>query len=377
MHGCWSKKGLPRILPTVSICLVEIQTLAAVKSAAEILPIPGQVHLQLENTSQKHTRDGKPFLELHLLDATASLTLRIWSDHPDYTLLAALPPGSFHEMSGEFFRNGNFGIDARKFAFRPLSEEERAELLAGPAQIRIRQAADYADILRLVATLVDPRLRALAGLFLEELGSRFARSAGARFVHHARRGGLVEHTAQMMRAADALAPVYATLNRDLLLTGTLLHDCGKLWENHVPENGFDITLDERGELLGHITIGVELVNSLWRKLQPHFDSWTDLQPPTEQVRLHLLHLIVSHHGTNEFGSPVVPKTPEAIALHQIDNLDAKLEIFAMGYLQLPLVAPRIHEKVRPLNQHLITPLPAVVAPLPPDDVPPESPTPDA
>ena len=90
--------------------------------------------------------------------------------------------------------------------------------------------------------------------------------------------------------------------------------------------------DERGELMGHISIGLELVNSMWRKLSAeNADSWKACTPASEDVRLHLLHLIGSHHGEHQFGSPVNPKTPEAMALHYIDNLDARLEMFAAGY----------------------------------------------
>jgi 3'-5' exoribonuclease len=335
---------------------VELQTLAALKTLAETQPLQGSAHVQLEQLAQKLTRDGKPYLELTFLDATASLTLRVWSDHPDYLRYADFPAGSFFALVGEFFKNGNYGIDARKYTLTPLDEPQREALLAGPAELREKQATDYADILQLVASLADPRLKAICELFINDWGARFRRSAGARFVHHARRGGLVEHTAQMMRAAESVQTIYPYLNRDLLLAGTLLHDIGKLWENHVPEQGFGITLDERGELLGHITIGAELVNALWRKLQPLLETWTTLQPTNESVRLHLLHLVASHHGSHEFGSPVVPKTPEAIALNMIDNLDAKLEIFAQGYRSLPLVANHIYDKVRPLNHHLIQPL---------------------
>ncbi|HEX8373281.1 MAG TPA: HD domain-containing protein [Chthoniobacterales bacterium] len=342
---------------------MDLQTLAALKSLADSQPTQGRVHLQLESVCNKLTRDGKPFLEMQLLDATAQLTLRVWSDHPDYATHSALEAGGFHELTGEFFRNGNFGVDVRKYHLRRLADDECETLLAGPPELREKQNADYAEIQRLVESLTDPRLLAICRLFLEELGARFRRSAGARFVHHARRGGLVEHTAQMMRSADAIQVIYPYLNRDLLLAGALLHDIGKLWENHVPENGFSISLDERGELLGHITIGAELVNSLWRKLQPQMEAWQTLEPATEQVRLHLLHLVASHHGTHEFGSPVLPKTPEALALNVIDNLDAKLEIFAQGYKTLPLLTPHIHEKVRPLNHHLIRPLAACPPPV--------------
>ncbi len=337
---------------------MDLQTLAALKSSADAQPVQGRVHVQLESVCNKLTRDGKPFLELQFLDATASITVRVWSDHPEYASYSRLGAGEFHELAGEFYRNGSFGVDVRRYYLQPIDDGERDVLLAGPAELQEKQAADYAEILRLIETISDPRLLTICRTFTAELGPRFCRSAGARFVHHARRGGLVEHTAQMMRTANVVQVIYPYLNRDLLLAGTLLHDIGKLWENHVPENGFGITLDERGELLGHITIGAELVNTLWRKMQPQLEEWAMLEPPTEQVRLHLLHLVASHHGSHEFGSPVVPKTPEAIALNMIDNLDAKLEIFAQGYKTLPLLTPHIHDKVRPLNHHLIRPLPS-------------------
>jgi 3'-5' exoribonuclease len=114
-----------------------------------------------------------------------------------------------------------------------------------------------------------------------------------------------------------------------------------------PELGFEMPREIRGELLGHISIGIELVNTLWRKLP--LDEWKSVSPASEDVRLHLLHLVASHHGELQFGSPVEPKTPEAMALHFVDNIDARLEMFAMAYARQPEVAPGIYERVRPLN----------------------------
>ncbi len=106
--------------------------------------------------------------------------------------------------------------------------------------------------------------------------------------------------------------------------------------------------DERGELVGHISIGLELVNALWRKLSAdNAQTWKDLLPAPEDVRLHLLHLIGAHHGEMEFGSPVAPKTPEAMALHYIDNLDARLEMFAAGYTTAKPLAARIFRSRSP------------------------------
>jgi 3'-5' exoribonuclease len=160
----------------------------------------------------------------------------------------------------------------------------------------------------------------------------------------------------MMRTADSVAQAYPDLNRDLLLAGVLFHDSGKLWEMCPPEAGFGIPREIRGELLGHISIGIELVNSLWRKLP--VEEWKTLTPATEDVRLHLLHLIASHHGELQFGSPVEPKTPEAIALNMVDNLDAKLEMLAMAYARQPEIAPGIHERVKSLNTSPVKPLPS-------------------
>ena len=207
-------------------------------------------------------------------------------------------------------------------------------------------------------------MRALGEAFLAEHGDRFRRTAGARSYHHARRGGLVEHVAQMMRVAMEVAPLYPQLNLDLLIAGVLFHDCGKLWENHLPETGFTMGYDERGELMGHISIGLELVNSLWRKVQTEENTraWNSLSPASEDVRMHLLHLIGAHHGEPQFGSPVSPKTPEAMALNYIDNLDARMEMFAAGYLVAKPIAERIFDRVRPLPGNLVKPLEKFQAP---------------
>ena len=106
--------------------------------------------------------------------------------------------------------------------------------------------------------------------------------------------------------------------------------------------------------MGHISIGLELVNSFWRKVSAdNGDSWRNLTPASEDVRLHLLHLIGAHHGEKAFGSPVDPKTPEAMALHYIDNLDARLEMFAAGYTTAKPLAARIFDRVRPLPGNLV------------------------
>jgi len=335
---------------------MQLMTLSEIRRAAQNGPVTARVHVQVESATAKVTREQKPYCELGLADACDRMTLRVWSDHPAYKVCSALTGESFVELTGEFI-SSQYGLDAQKWNMRPLTAQERNELLQGPAELRAKQNADWKFILETIATISDPRLRALCDAFVKDLGERFRRTAAARNYHHARRGGLVEHTAQMLRIANKLAPLYPQLNVDLLLAGILFHDCGKLWENALPESGFVMGYDERGELMGHISIGLELVNSLWRKiLTENGDGWKNLTPASEDVRLHLLHLIGAHHGEAQFGSPVSPKTPEAMALHYIDNLDARLEMFAAGYTTAKPLAARIFDRVRPLPANLVAPL---------------------
>jgi 3'-5' exoribonuclease len=312
--------------------------------------------VQVESVAAKTTREQQPYCELTLADACDRMPLRIWSDHPTYKTCSDFEGGEFLELAAEFHKHPQYGLEARpgKWTVRPLTQPEINELLQGPLDLRTKQAADWDLITQTCARISDPRLRTLSETFITEWGERFRRTAAARKYHHARRGGLVEHTAQMMRTALAIAPLYPQLNVDLLIAGILFHDSGKLWENQLPEQGFVMGYDELGELIGHISIGIELVNSLWRKLSAeNAETWKNFLPASEDVRMHLLHLISSHHGEREFGSPVLPKTPEAMTLHYIDNLDARLEMFAMGYANATLVADRIFDYVRPLSSNLV------------------------
>src|SRR5437763_2272708 len=328
-------------------------TITEIRRAVQSSPMLARAHVQVESATPKTTREQQPYCELILADACDRMTLRVWSDHPDYRACSAMGVDQFLELQGEFYR-GQFGLEARKWTVRPLIEQEIAELLQGPAELRAKQATDWQFMTEKCSAISDPRLRTLCETFITEWGERFRRTAAARNYHHARRGGLVEHCAQMMRVALAIAPLYPQLNSDLLIAGILFHDSGKLWENNYSETGFVMAYDERGELMGHISIGLELVNGLWRKIAAdNADAWKHLPPASEDVRLHLLHLIGAHHGEPEFGSPVSPKPPEAMALHYIDNLEARLDMFAAGYTTAKPLAARMIDRVRPLTGTLV------------------------
>jgi 3'-5' exoribonuclease len=333
--------------------------LCALKETAGEIPVAAAVMAQLQSRATKLTKGGKPYCELVFADATGSCTLKIWSDAPCYDAAAALEEGAIVRLEAEWTQN-QYGLNTKELEWHRADPQAVADFLAGDPATREKQDRDFAAIVRLCESIADPRLSALCRHFLEHMGARFRRTAAARKNHHARRGGLVEHVAQMMRSADAICGVYPELNRDLMLAGVLFHDCGKLWENSYPEAGFAQLHTLHGEMLGHIPLGIELVNKLWSDLldTPEAESWKALKPASEMVRLHLLHLIGSHHGQHEFGSPVLPRTPEAHALHYIDNLDAKLEMVRDAYRQSPEIAPGIHDRMFPLPANLVRPLPA-------------------
>ncbi len=292
------------------------------------------VHAQLESVVQKTTKTNKPYYELKFVDAEGSLLLRAWNDSAAFEAAATARARDAYAIRGEFYINAERNsVDTRDFTFRPLNPAETEALLAGSGELRERQERDYADIVRLVGEVRDPRLRTLGQSFLERFGERLRRTGAARRNHHARRGGLVEHVAQMMRTAVQICVAYPNLNRDLVVCGVLFHDVGKLWENAFAAKGFTMPYTEGSELISHIPVGMELVNKLWREMidSPAANGWQSLEPASDQVRLHLLHLVASHHGELAFGSPVVPKTPEAYALHYIDNLDAKLQMVSEAY----------------------------------------------
>ncbi len=343
--------------------LPDLITLSQLKQVTGQVPQPYRIHAQIESRLEKNTSAGSPFYELKLVDAGDSMIWRVFDNNPLFHDVGALKSGLFLELTAQWLNTGKYGIEPRQAHLKLLNDSEKVSLLAGDPALVARQNQDFADIKAATQALRDPRLRGICALFLERHGERFKRTAAARENHHARRGGLVEHVAQMMRSAMALASVYPDLNRDLLIAGVLFHDSGKLWENAYPEQGFTMPYHIHGEMLGHITLGLELVNKLWRELQerPESADWSLLEPANDQVRLHLLHLIASHHGELQYGSPVLPKTPEAIMLHYVDNIDAKMEMLRRGYENSRELAPGVFERFRPWPVNIVSPLASLPA----------------
>ena len=336
---------------------MSVISISSLKEQAGEVPLIASVTAQLQSRTIKSTKGGKPYFDLVFADATGSLGLKVWSETPLYSLAGDLALDSIVRLEGEWTQN-QYGINGSSVSWALLDDSSIADFLAGDPAVRRKQERDFAEITAFCESLADPRLMKLCAHFLATMGDRFRRTAAARKNHHARRGGLVEHVAQMMRSAHAISGLYPELNRDLMIAGVLFHDCGKLWENSYPEEGFGQIHSKYGEMLGHIPLGIELANKLWHDLMgaSEFEAFTACKPGNEDVRLHLLHLIASHHGQLEFGSPVLPKTPEAYALHYIDNLDAKMEMLRDAYPHAKEVAPGIYDRVFPLSANLIKPL---------------------
>jgi 3'-5' exoribonuclease len=167
-----------------------------------------------------------------------------------------------------------------------------------------------------IGSVRDPWIRQLlSALFVEDAALRaaFAQAPAAKSMHHAYLGGLLEHTLSILGMADRACGHYRGLNRDLVVAGVFLHDVGKTAELSYQRS---IGYTDAGNLLGHIAIESEWISRAVGKI-PGFP---------EELRMQILHIVLSHHGRLEFGSPVLPKTPEALLVHYLDDLDGKLEV---------------------------------------------------
>ncbi|HEV8060452.1 MAG TPA: OB-fold nucleic acid binding domain-containing protein [Gemmataceae bacterium] len=263
-------------------------------------------------------RNGNLYLQVELRDRSGSITARLWNASD--ALFRTFDVGDFVWVRGkvQLFQGALQIILSQIDRF----ETEKVDL----ADFLPHTPHDVHKLLdRLRATLMhlsNHHLRALAECFL--MDEEFVRDlmqapAGVRN-HHAYLGGLLEHVVTLMDAADRLISLYPDLDRDLLLTGVFLHDIGKIRELSY-RKVFSYT--DEGQLVGHLIIGVEMLNEKVAKV-PDLTG----EPFPRELLLRLKHMIVSHHGTHEFGSPKLPMTPEAIALHHLDNLDAKTHSFA-------------------------------------------------
>src|SRR5207245_3786159 len=137
---------------------MNLMTLSEIRRAAQSDPVNARVHVQAESATPKLTREQQPYCELSLADACDRMTLRVWSDHPAYKACSALNNESFIELTGEFHQHSQYGLEARKWTVRPLTDQEKEELLEGPADLRVKHKADLDFITQTVAAIADLRL---------------------------------------------------------------------------------------------------------------------------------------------------------------------------------------------------------------------------
>jgi 3'-5' exoribonuclease len=263
----------------------------------------------LAEKSMAHKRDGNPFLNVVLADNSGRIKGVVWDNVPQ--IASAANAGDFVRVTaqaGEY--RGMLQLVVKSMSAVPAADVAPEDYL--PASTRDADKM-FERLKAMTDSIASPGLRSLMESCWEDadLVRRFKRAPAAKKMHHAYLGGLIEHTLSMAMLADKVAGHYAGVDRDLLIVGAVLHDMGK-----IRELAYDITIDytDEGRLLSHIAIGLEIV-------QEKIQSLAEFSP--EQAAL-VKHMIVSHHGAREFGSPEPPKTIEAVLLNYIDEIDSRV-----------------------------------------------------
>jgi len=264
--------------------------------------------VHLKDVRQK--KSGDPYLSLLLGDRTGEIDAKMWDNVAD--VMETFERDDFVKVKGllQVFQN-RLQLTIHKMSRVADGEVDFADYF--PASQR-DPAEMFAELRGIVAGFTNPHLRGLVYAFLDDdaLASKYRTAPAAKHVHHAYLGGLIEHVLSLCSLARMMAGHYPFVDPDLLLSGVILHDIGKVAELRY-ERSFSYSTE--GQLIGHIAIGLRM---LYEKLQglPDF-------PP--KLRVLVEHMILSHHGELEFGSPKVPQFPEALLLHHLDNLDSKME----------------------------------------------------
>ena len=267
-------------------------------------------------------RDGGQYLRLSLADRTGCLAANVWDDAATAAQVAAV--GSAVRVSGRL-RGGRHGPELKLRAIRAAEPGsfDLADLVDGPPRSAAQMEADLRELL---ATVQDPDLRLLLdAVFGAEspLWPRYRAAPAAKRLHQAYRHGLLEHSLSVAQAVSAISATFSEVNRDVAVAGALLHDIGKL--DAYAFAGASIEMTDAGKLQGEIPLGYYRV----RRLIERIDGF---DPQTAEA---VLHIILSHHGSLEHGSPVVPCTREATLVHFCDNLGGRLGSFDRLEKELP------------------------------------------
>ncbi len=254
------------------------------------------------------TRRGEPFLSLVLADRTGELIAKIWDKAEDKAGL--FNEGDIIEIEAVtgLYRGQ---IQATISELSSVSGRYDPEIFFETAPVTTSQM--MSSLMKVLNTIEDQHLKSLLDKFLNDRAfmSQFKKCPAAKNFHHSYLGGLLEHTLSVCQMAMKVAEHYSRLDRDLLLAAAFLHDIGK-----TRELKFDRHIDytDEGRLIGHLALGVSMLD----------EKLSEIKGFPSAISVRLKHLILSHHGEYEFGSPKRPKFLEAFALHLIDDLDAKL-----------------------------------------------------
>ncbi len=254
-------------------------------------------------------KNGKPYMNLRFMDKSGEVDAKLW-DNTD-VLDKLFEKNDFVRVRGKASVYMNkMQVVVAEISRVPDDEVNLADFLPESPRslVEMRRELDQA-----VAGLDNPHLKGLMYAFLADgpLMEQYCKAPAAKGMHHVYLGGLLEHSLALVRLVRAIVPLYEGINEDLLVVGSLLHDVGKIHEMSY-ERAFDYT--DAGKLLGHITIGVELVEEKIRQVEGF----------PQELALLLKHMLLSHHGQYEFGSPKRPKTVEATILNYLDDMDSKI-----------------------------------------------------
>jgi 3'-5' exoribonuclease len=266
----------------------------------------------VKSAKMGETRAGKPYLVLTLMDKSGEVSGPVWENANSLKDVCVVGQVVHCLGSVQVYRDKlqlkiddvkGVAADAVELGdFFPTSLKSREEMAI--------------ELQQLIRTVKDPFLKKLLGAFFikSDWWARFKDAPAAKGIHHAYIGGLMEHSLSVGKVADFLASHYEGVDRSLLITGALLHDIGKLEELKMECGIVDYTV--QGRLKGHLVIGSEMVGRVAEKIRDF----------PEEILGQVQHLILSHHGRQEFGSPTVPMTVEAFMLSFLDDLDAKMNI---------------------------------------------------
>ena len=271
--------------------------------------IVSSLFLVREKEIRTSLRSGKSWLELNLADRSGSIPAKMWDNFE--ALAKTFDCDDVVRVRGRVkIYNGQKELTLEQIVPTTASDYDLADFLP---HTKHDVEKLYASLRGAIAGMKNPWLRQLLSSIVEDplLAPRLKRAPAAMTMHHAYLGGLLEHVVSLVGLAAAVSAHYPELDRDLLLTGVVLHDVGKIEELRYVRS---IDYSDQGRLLGHIMIGVRLFR----------EKCSAIEGFPEPLAVLVEHLIISHHGTYEFGSPSLPQIPEAVMLHFIDDMDSKM-----------------------------------------------------